>query len=373
MKLTLRLCLIVLGIGTLGLSPFSGYADDLGTTGAQILKTPIGSRAMGMAGAFSAISDDASATHWNPAGLALMKRQQINTFYLKGLSDIQMGFLGYALPFSPWAGVQGSALGASVLFSQLGKIDVLRTNPDGSFKNSETLTAGSDMLLSLSYAAYFGDMNLSFPGLSEEHYLGVTARLLNSTLAQQYTAQALSGDIGYMTVWRNVGLQWAFVMQNVGQKIKFKQEADPLPLTYRSGLSWHKAIPSLAADPLTLSLEGFRDREKNVGLILGTECWFEQRFAFRGGYRVEAKTNTWAAGLGTKFPLSSEPTSSSLLFDYAFVPIGSLGFTHHISISLEFGSSLKDSSPKNYQPKTKTKKLNHTTPSPNKNPEYWIY
>src|SRR4029453_5176655 len=37
---------------------------------AQVGFEPVGTRAQGMAGAFVAVADDATATYWNPAGLA---------------------------------------------------------------------------------------------------------------------------------------------------------------------------------------------------------------------------------------------------------------------------------------------------------------
>ena len=47
--------------------PFSQTVSKTGTTAAQFLKIGIGARALAMGGAYSAVSDDATALYWNPA------------------------------------------------------------------------------------------------------------------------------------------------------------------------------------------------------------------------------------------------------------------------------------------------------------------
>ena len=60
--------LFVLGLTVGGSSTSVGQTS---TTSALTLRLPIGARAQGMGEAFVAIADDATATHWNPAGLGL--------------------------------------------------------------------------------------------------------------------------------------------------------------------------------------------------------------------------------------------------------------------------------------------------------------
>src|SRR5262249_22777814 len=64
-------------------------------------QVPIGARAIGMGGAFSALADDASALFWNPAGLARVGHQEIGAshanLYDTGIHDDVVSFV---LPFS---------------------------------------------------------------------------------------------------------------------------------------------------------------------------------------------------------------------------------------------------------------------------------
>jgi len=69
-KIALAVIMVLL-ISSMSFAAFS----KLGTAGAQFLKIGIGARGAGMAGAFSAVADGASALYWNPAGIV-----QLNSF-----------------------------------------------------------------------------------------------------------------------------------------------------------------------------------------------------------------------------------------------------------------------------------------------------
>jgi transglutaminase-like putative cysteine protease/tetratricopeptide (TPR) repeat protein len=77
-------------------SPHAGLAA---TPSNQV---PVGPRAIGMGGAFSAIADDATALYWNPAGLATVGHQEVDASYANrfdtGLRDNLVSFLA---PLSP--------------------------------------------------------------------------------------------------------------------------------------------------------------------------------------------------------------------------------------------------------------------------------
>ena len=56
---------------------FGQQVSKTGTTAGQFLKLGVGSRAMALGGAFTAIANDASALYWNPSGLSRIKGSQI--------------------------------------------------------------------------------------------------------------------------------------------------------------------------------------------------------------------------------------------------------------------------------------------------------
>jgi hypothetical protein len=61
------------------LHPSEARAQDL--YAGDFLQIPVGSRALAMGGAYTAIADDESAFHWNPAGVALVPHQLAGFMY----------------------------------------------------------------------------------------------------------------------------------------------------------------------------------------------------------------------------------------------------------------------------------------------------
>ena len=96
-----------------------------GTTGADFLNLPIGARAAAMGGAYSAISDEASAVYWNPAGLVQIPKLSAVFMRSQYVADISYQYAAYAHRLS-----YNSVLAGSVFLTDIGAID--RMDMDGS-------------------------------------------------------------------------------------------------------------------------------------------------------------------------------------------------------------------------------------------------
>src|SRR5262249_45273532 len=77
--------------------PLAGVAH-----AATATQVPVGPRAVALGGAFTALSDDASALFWNPAGLVFVGHQELSASHadLFG-TDIRDNFAAFVLPLSP--------------------------------------------------------------------------------------------------------------------------------------------------------------------------------------------------------------------------------------------------------------------------------
>jgi hypothetical protein len=81
----------------------------------EFLKIPVGARAIGMGGAFTAVCDDATAAHWNPAGMIYLPyREVIFQHAEKFGSLLNHDYLGGVIPLARPGSKQG-ALGVSLV------------------------------------------------------------------------------------------------------------------------------------------------------------------------------------------------------------------------------------------------------------------
>ena len=67
------------------------------TSGLSFLKIGVGGRATGMAEAFTAVTDDASATYWNPAGLMHASRNQLSLTHNEWFEDIRSEYVVFTI------------------------------------------------------------------------------------------------------------------------------------------------------------------------------------------------------------------------------------------------------------------------------------
>ena len=109
-----------------------------GASAAVIWKdiTP-GARPNGMGEVFTAVSDDATASYWNPAGLAFVDPEDVeltlqHSKWLPQLADdLYFEFLGYAQQLKGWGGI-----GGNITFMSMGEQQEIpegHTEPVGTF------------------------------------------------------------------------------------------------------------------------------------------------------------------------------------------------------------------------------------------------
>jgi len=275
-----------------------------------------------MGEAFTAVAEDASAAHWNPAGLAQIPRASLTLMYADYVAGINYQHLSYAQRLSAI-----SVLGGAIQLLDAGKIT--RTNAVGAEIGS---FQPRDMILTLSYARDLDLVAFENEGFS----FGVSAKLLRSTIVN--TDQAVVFDLGVLGRWRTFGdrpLRLAFAMSNFGQKIQYDINPDNLPETLKVGgalqlapwwlLTADWVVPRYNAFYGAFGTEYALKVGRNLGIYgrAGVNTQGLRDLTGQGGYSY---------GGGLRLAL--------LHFDYAFVPLGDLGQTHRISLTLQFPGEL---------------------------------
>ncbi|MCD4813719.1 PorV/PorQ family protein [bacterium] len=299
-----------------------------GTAGAAgaYLKMGIDARALGMGGAYTAVADDAAAVYWNPAGLAVMKRQQLAATYTLFPEGGDYSQFVYAMPLNVFSfpedelsGSHGQAesgtLGISLIrYAATYNIEARRIdslNPDYLFSDIEGC-------YQLAYGIPF----------YQRFYLGLGAKGLYHEL-DQANANGWGFDAGL--TWRGIeGLRVAVAVRDVYSQLHWSTGIQEIfPMVFKLGAVYDYAVQ---AHGIMLSLEGENNlSEMPTRVRIGTEYRFHQLVFVRGGYNDGA----WAMGGGIRIP-SIGWGRAGLQLDYAAQENRITGWDHWMSMKVNF-------------------------------------
>jgi hypothetical protein len=177
----------------------------------------------------------------------------------------------------------------------------------------------------------FGQASEAF---SIAHFIGVSGKLIRSTLAEQYSAVAFAGDIGYYMESPETGLRFGLSALNMGTEMKFIEEGDPLPLTVRTGFSWSPDFGrrTRVRDErnLLLALDGdYLPGDRQWHANFGAEYIPLSGYSIRVGYRFNRDLAGVTFGFGGDF--------RDMRLAYSWGMQDSLSDVHRISITYRFG------------------------------------
>ena len=283
---------------------FESESPDVGLA---FLKIGVGGRALGMAGAYSAVADDATSSYWNPAGLTRGEGGDLVIHHNEHFQGLRHEFFGV----SSTKGGQG--VGFAMCFLHTGDLE-LRTGaqeePSGHF-------GVYDFSLSLSYARE----------LAEDLALGLTLKGLHERL-YVHTVSGWALDIGLLYPTELKGLLLGAVVQNLGPGLTFKEEGFRLPVTYRLGLSYRPPL-HIPGGKTLLAIDGVKSVDSVLRADLGLEYEYQELLKARIGYKLRYDTEGLTFGLGLGMGRKS--------IDYAYIPYSyQLGSSHLITLSLGF-------------------------------------
>lgn len=309
---------IAVSRGQLSFAAFS--AEEKGTSGAQFLKLGAGARAAAMGEAYSAVSSGADAVYWNPGALGRFNGVSGIFAHTDLFGELNYEYLGYAQSFK-----NIGSIGFNAQYLSVGRIPVTDT---GGFETGDNMNP-TQLALSLAYGREIGGFGI-----------GAAAKYIKSRLAE--TSSTLAADVGVLSPGLiNNKLRLAFVAQNVGGGLKYGQKSDPLPLNLKLGGAFS------FSDKFILGLDVNSPRDNKPYAGVGAEYVFHYSaasFAGRLGYNSRTQGDVGgltglSTGLGAMF--------HNLALDYAFIPFGSLGNAHRISLTFKFGN---DTAAQNSQP-----------------------
>ena len=310
----------------------SARAAGAGTTAVPVLQIPMSARAAGMGTSFTAVASDASALFYNPAGLARLNAHELDFSFASGQGETSIQNFAYAGP-TPLTGISGNGyttFGANLLYSQSGTIEVNRLNANGSLASSENVSAGSDLVLSGGYAERVGmtPIELRNATYQIDHYLGLAGKYVRSTIVSK-TGSAFAADVGYLVHAPEAGWSFGAALLNAGGKIKYSEEREPLPTTFRSGFAWQGGVPSV--HNIIASLDGdYLTHERVWHANMGVEYFWVKTYGVRVGYQLHRDDAGLTVGFGLRW-------KGRFLFDYAWGLAKALSDQHRMTVSYRFG------------------------------------
>ena len=279
-------------------------AGDYGTE--SVFMTGAGSRPDGMGGAFTAVADDLSAIHYNPAGLVNIKKQEISLLYYPMYESASYSSAAYGQPL-----LNFGTIGAAFFRFSLDNIEGYDQNDKptsafGSEQNKLTLSYGRSIIEGLSAGA---NISIYYSKMARFNYAGFGADLgLLYTPFPFLSAGLMASNV----------ITPAFSMQSVTETI---------PRTYTLGLlAKHKIADfefKAAYDASVGEKEGYKGRA-------GLEIKWSGIASARAGYT----DGEFTFGAGLKL--------YDTQFDYAYVSNADFGRMDRFTVSYAFGMTIEE-------------------------------
>ena len=312
----------------------------VGTTAASFLEIGIGSRAVGMGEAFTAIANDAAAIYWNPSVIAQLQQNEAILLHTDWLADINFEFAALSLSLGT-AGV----LGLSITSMNMGDMPVRTIDePDGTGERYSV----ADWAVGITYAK----------NITDRFSLGATVKYIHQQIWHM-NAAAVAFDVGtlFTTDFNNMKIGMAISnfgnkMQLRGKDAQYYYDIDEdkygnndkipchldtdkwaLPLIFRVGV----AMDILHSDVnrITIAVDALHPNNNTESVNLGMEYSFNEFFFSRCGYNSMFEQDgeggaTFGGGIYTRLG------ATNIKFDYSYSDHGRLLNAQRFCVGLVF-------------------------------------
>jgi len=283
------------------------------TSAATFLKIPVSARAVSLGGNTVVLGSDIGNIGENPAILGFIKQYEFQTSYGSYVEGYNFFNISY--------GLKNDLANLGISVTRLSASDFegrdIEGTPTGNF-------SASDMAFNISAAKSFKNFSL-----------GINIKYISSKIENEF-ASAIGIDAGFI-FWEDKGIRYpyriGFSIRNLGTRIKYISESEELPL--------------IACVGLGMTINNSMDIGINISNNL-TENTFEfgvgaifnitKNLSLIGGFRREINNQSIESSVPFIFNGGIGFKISNLNLDYAFVPLGDIGNTHRISVTLKFGN-----------------------------------
>ncbi len=317
----------------------------VGTTAANFLQLEIGARAIGLGGAYVALSNDATGLFWNSAGIGLVDNGNAVYQFGSRYADITHHYVGLVYSLG-----NDDKIGVMVNYVDIGDMEITTLNdPDGTGQ----YFSASDLALGLSYARQ----------LTDHVYVGVIFKYIQENIWME-TASGFAIDMGAIYKIEESGISVGMNLANLGPDMSinnapnlefYKEKVEdypgsptprsvlatksfPLPLVFSMGFAMNFigrntiVLPS-SAHELMLSISANDSFDAPFRSNVGLEYTWQSTLSLRGGYHIGYDTKDLSLGFGLNL---KSFTTLDITLDYVWNNYGDLGAINVFSLGMNF-------------------------------------
>jgi len=300
-----------------------GAGRSAGSSSLIISRLPVGTRAMALGGAYTAMADDPSAIWWNPSCLARINSIEMGVLHVEQGQDIRMENALFA-----WPVVSGGTLGAGASYLGMPPIrEQLEDPATGAYLGTGANLTAYQWKTAAGFGQYlsrWGGLPLLGP-LWERGAIGASLAVLGEQIGIE-GSYTVSADVGYLYDDPSSGRRFGVVARELGAPTR----GAPLPVTGQVGVAQDIGDWGLSADVLTATDDSYRVRGGAEWTYQGDTGAVSLRLGAQHSF--SSHLNSWLSmGLGYHLNLAGSLHAS---IDYAYLPVDSFDDLHAISIEV---------------------------------------
>jgi hypothetical protein len=299
-----------------------GIDENAGLTAFPALNVPMGGRAEGMAGAFSAVADDVSFIEWNPAGSARLARTEIAFFHNNWIADTKVDGAAFGMRSNDF----GIAAATKWVYTPFTEYNLWgdRVSKGYYAEGVAILNAAVNLFPGYYFRGLAVGVNIKptfrfvpdYADSDSDELTVDTNEIIPGSGASQ-SAIALMGDLGFLYRGnflkfynsRDENFSLALVMKNFGiPDVTFKLMEDPLPSAVVVGAAYRPVRPVLVSFDYTIPLNLYDiTLSEKPSYAAGFSITISRFLSMWGGLRLKAG--------GTRIAIGSAVSLEKVVFD----------------------------------------------------------